>query len=425
MKTNKIFILLLFIIITFAYGCKDECKKCDECPSTDGLIKEEECPKGEDCTGLINPEDCPVTEEKSEYVYLLGENGLTVKGISKLVGEEIIIPDEDYYEGSLYKVVNVNIDNMNDYLGKKLYLGKNITSVSVSKESQLTGPRGMNNAFKYIEVSEENEIYASKDGVLYSKDFSELIIYPRYKDSKVFDLDERTVKIGQSAFKDNDYIEVINISSDGIVIEKNAFKNCSSLKEFKADNIIQIGSNAFENCLSLLEFKASVITKIESYAFKNCSNLKEFEVTDRLVNTIGEYVFENCYNLINCVISSEKYGAGPDLVTSTKIGQGVFKNCFSLKTVSIPYEIVNKDMFYNCYNLENVSLGKQIFEGAFTNCLSLTKLRIFESMIIEAGAFVSCKNLVFYTNTSKFSENWNENFHDGNEIVYNSASMPK
>ena len=82
-------------------------------------------------------------------------------------------------------------------------------------------------------------------------------------------------------------------------------------------------------------------------------------------------------------------------------------------------------MFYNCYNLENVSLGKQIFEGAFTNCLSLTKLRIFESMIIEAGAFVSCKNLVFYTNTSKFSENWNENFHDGNEIVYNSASMPK
>ena len=46
----------------------------------------------------------------------------------------------------------------------------------------------MNNAFKYIEVSEENEIYASKDGVLYSKDFSELIIYPRYKDSKVLTL---------------------------------------------------------------------------------------------------------------------------------------------------------------------------------------------------------------------------------------------
>ena len=67
---------------------------------------------------------------------------------------------------------------------KKIYLGKNITSVSVSKESELTGRRGMNNAFKYIEVSEENEIYASKDGVLYSKDFTELIIYPRYMDSK-------------------------------------------------------------------------------------------------------------------------------------------------------------------------------------------------------------------------------------------------
>ena len=143
---KKLILILLFIFGLFIYGCGEECEKCEQCPSTDGLIKEEDCPKKDDCTGLINPEDCPSTdglikeedcpkkddctglispedcpstdglikeedcpahEEKSEFVYLLGENGLTVKGINKLASEEIIIPDEDYYEGSETAYLNL------------------------------------------------------------------------------------------------------------------------------------------------------------------------------------------------------------------------------------------------------------------------------------------------------------------------------
>lgn len=116
---KKLILILLFIFGLFIYGCGEECEKCEQCPSTDGLIKEEDCPKKDDCTGLISPEDCPSTdglikeedcpahEEKSEFVYLLGENGLTVKGINKLASEEIIIPDEDYYEGSETAYLNL------------------------------------------------------------------------------------------------------------------------------------------------------------------------------------------------------------------------------------------------------------------------------------------------------------------------------
>lgn len=63
-KMKKLmFALLVALSVFVVFGCNQECEKCEECPSTDGLIKPEDCPAGEDCTGKINPEDCPAGDD--------------------------------------------------------------------------------------------------------------------------------------------------------------------------------------------------------------------------------------------------------------------------------------------------------------------------------------------------------------------------
>ena len=57
---KKIYLIfVLFLMCLFFVGC------AEECPSTDGLVKEEDCPKCdvcEDCTGKIDPEECEKCE---------------------------------------------------------------------------------------------------------------------------------------------------------------------------------------------------------------------------------------------------------------------------------------------------------------------------------------------------------------------------
>ncbi|MBE5874930.1 MAG: hypothetical protein E7287_11100 [Lachnospiraceae bacterium] len=60
-----------------------------------------------------------------------------------------------------------------------------------------------------IMVDGENEFYASKDGVLYSKDFTEIVFYPEGKKDEAYAIDERTTKTPKWAmtFANNKYLK--------------------------------------------------------------------------------------------------------------------------------------------------------------------------------------------------------------------------
>ena len=103
-----------------------------------------------------------------------------------------------------------------------------------------------------INVDDNNNIYASDNGVLFNKDKTILIKYP----------------IGKS---DTEY----NILDSVTSIDISAFVNCTSLTSVTIpDKVTSIGNYAFYGCTSL----ASVIipesvTSIGNDAFKNCTNL--------------------------------------------------------------------------------------------------------------------------------------------------------
>lgn len=70
---------------------------------------------------------------------------------------------------------------------KKIKFGANLKDFNIQSSQMQT--------LCEVEVSEENTVYSSKDGVLYSKDMSTLILYPSGKTDAVLDLPDTVTKI--------------------------------------------------------------------------------------------------------------------------------------------------------------------------------------------------------------------------------------
>ena len=226
-----------------------------------------------------------------------------------------------------------------------------------------------------ITVSPDNKNYSSVDGVLFNKDGSELIIYPKGN--------------GRSAYTVPDGVTSISGS---------AFSGCTSLKEIVIpDSVTTIGSSAFEGCTSLSKVKLSNNLRIiQERTFYDCTSLAEIVIPDSVTEISGridtEYyggAFIGCTSLAEIVI--------PDSVT--KIGVSAFLGCTSLSKVKLPKNLtsINSDVFYGCTSLAEItipdsvtSIGRSAFEG----CTSLSKVDLPKKLTtIELYTFSDCSSL--------------------------------
>lgn len=82
-----------------------------------------------------------------------------------------------------------------------------------------------------ITVLEGNEAYTSIDGVLYTKDLSNLIKYPAKKTNPIYALPEEVLVISSLAFEYATYLTKITISKNVEVISRQAFYGASQLSE--------------------------------------------------------------------------------------------------------------------------------------------------------------------------------------------------
>lgn len=275
---------------------------------------------------------------------------------------------------------------------------------------------GMRKCFdlKNIYVSEENSLYASSDGVIYSKDFSTLFKYPEAHAS-TYIIDSRTETIGEGAFAYGKKIKNIVIPSNVEVIGKGAFLE-SELSEviFEDDSELNtIDNYAFYKCLKLktVDFNSSTPVSVGAYSFAECSSLQEMVIPDS-VSTIGAYAFKNC-NMLNANIPEALTGemsAGafyntriknvviPDGVTS--IGNYAFYDCSYLTDVTISENVteIGQRAFEDCYDLKNIVFSedsklKTIGFSAFDSC-SMIEMELPESVrSIGAFAFSNCADL--------------------------------
>ena len=126
-----------------------------------------------------------------------------------------------------------------------------------------------------ITVDEDNQVYKSIDGNLYTKDGKTLIQYAIGKWNTSFTIPDSVKSIGDYAFNNCSYLTSVTIGDAVTSIGERAFEDCKSLTSVTIPNsVTNIGIYAFCNCKSLTSITIpDSVTSVRNWAFSDCNNL--------------------------------------------------------------------------------------------------------------------------------------------------------
>lgn len=175
----------------------------------------------------------------------------------------------DSHGASAAVKVSVSKNEIRSYSGSGvLNIGKNIKSVAVDPIN--SGKHSISN----IKVESGNKYFYVKDGVLFSKDKTKLILYPNMRKNTTYTVPSGVKVIGEYAFAGAN-IKNITISSKVSEIGKNAFENCKSLEKVQGEfNTSELPENLFYGCTKLNHFVIpDSVKKIKWDVFYGCKNL--------------------------------------------------------------------------------------------------------------------------------------------------------
>ncbi|EID85906.1 hypothetical protein MSI_03340 [Treponema sp. JC4] len=126
-------------------------------------------------------------------------------------------------------------------------------------------------------ISEENSKYRTVDGVIYTKDMTQLILYPKNKPDDEFTIPDSVTSLGSNAFNMANFSKLNGLSHIQHVSSQ-PFYNAKNLKEadFSGLQDTTFPSYCFEYVKTLEKVILSdKITKIGINSFSTCDNLKE------------------------------------------------------------------------------------------------------------------------------------------------------
>ena len=307
-------------------------------------------------------------------------------------------------------------------------------------------------------VSENNEYFSTQDGVLFNKDKSKLICYPKAKQDTKYTIPNGVKTLASSSFNNCVNLKELtisnsmlnyNISNSSISsISGSCFRGCYNLEGIYAlpDNPFYCSLDGVifdKNEKNLIVYPCGKnkmsykipdeVTGIASYAFYNCNILKSIMISKNVTN-IGDYAFSGCYftenNFINNSLITDKY-KGAIIVDSDNNGFCVINDdllCmrynYAKGDITIPGNIKNIDYsaFRDCKDLTKVIVSNSVTNingGAFCNCINLNTLMIPRNVMkIGYCAFGNCISLkdVYYDGTQ---EDWNNlDIYDGNAALF-------
>ena len=181
-----------------------------------------------------------------------------------------------------------------------------------------------------IVISDTNNNYIVKNGILYNKNMTRILCYPAGIKDTEFSVPETVKTIGDFAFYGAKVLESINIPDSVTNIGTDAFGECSGLKEVVIpDSVTSMGEAVFYKCTSLEKVKLSVnITSPNSAVFQYCSSLKEVVLPESM-KFISFFMFSYCKEITNIVL--------PDKLNS--ILSSAFQNCDNLKNITVPKNV--------------------------------------------------------------------------------------
>ena len=306
----------------------------------------------------------------------------------------------------------------------EIVIPKSLTSIG--------GGAFMGNPITGFYICEEgNPNFSAKDGVLYSKDGSRLVMMPPGMVETKTVIPDGVKEIDMFALYGNSILQEVVIPSSVEKIGERAFANCNlktfhvgpALKEtgigfvcanknlesitvdpansvfktegnylintatrqlaaatyFTGDFIVPDGVEEVTGYVgyqnkNLTSFKAPAsVRKIGKYAFDNCSGLTSIEFPG--VEEIGDYSFQHANHVPAVTLPT----------TLKKIGQTAFAYMEGLTEITIPEgtEEMGRAIFYGCKNLKKCSIPgsvKSYGDAIFYQCVALEEASLGEGM---------------------------------------------
>lgn len=296
---------------------------------------------------------------------------------------------------------------------------------------------GCNNISAII-VDEDNPALSSYDGVLYDKNATTILYYPRAKAVDMTALPATVTKIGSATFQSNASITDLVIPARITEIGEKAFENCVNLTSvtFEGTADVVIGKSAFANCVKLatvtlpagltnigerafyLTAIATItiperVTSIDAFAFAS-TNLTAITIPNS-VATIAEGAFSNCAKL-NTVTFAENGTSNLQLGTLEDT-VGVFEGSAAITTVTLPkrVQLIGSRVFYNIQKITTMTIPadaslKTIGDWAFYynkfNAINLPEgLTYIGSHAFDHCQGTSFKTLVIPTTVTEIGDN--------------------
>ena len=285
------------------------------------------------------------------------------------------------------------------------------------------GAFGGNNDLAAFDVDPANPNYTADNGVIYTKNKDELVLFPAGKAGEYTTL-PTTKKIRKRAFYYAQKVTKVNFNSNLEVIDNDAFQATTKLANitFEAPAKIKtIGTFAFQGSgLTELNIPASLevvswnafgstklkkvtvadgsqLQSINKEAFKGCKDLEEFTFEgSSTLNKIQADAFSGDDKLKSFVIPEKvtvlergAFNGASSLetitfkqpATMTVIGEGAFQNAKALKRIELPNTVttISKDAFNTCSSLKEIVIPASVTTidaTGFQECAKLEKFTV-------------------------------------------------
>lgn len=175
----------------------------------------------------------------------------------------------------------------------RIYLGENVNDV---REHITYGCENLAS----IEVSKQNENYASVDGMLYDKNTNAIVTCPRGKSGTVV-IPDNVVTINACAFLECADITEVILGSGVTYIDEAAFCGCKHLSKMElCGNVKKVRAYSFADCKLLKELIIGENVKfVGSDAFLGCDSLSKITFSPSVVK-FGENALPCNGELVIC-----------------------------------------------------------------------------------------------------------------------------
>jgi len=175
------------------------------------------------------------------------------------------------------RLMSITIPNSVTSIGEDaFYCCQGLLSIKIPKNVRSIGrdPFWADRNLEKISVDESNTSYKSIDGVLYSKDGTEIIKYPEGKSGENYTIADGVKNIGSNTFCYAFALKNITIPNSVTSINKYGFFDCTSLKSVTIpDSVTNFGDYAFASCSNLKNITIlGNITSVANNAFDECNN---------------------------------------------------------------------------------------------------------------------------------------------------------